>query len=166
MAKDFLNVIERALMMGISDKINKATTGDVHVFGEFPETEDLKFPAIVVQQVSSGFEEQLMGQQQSFGGVSGRGEIYGVAYSVHIIIEKETEITIGSDVYKQRRLLNWFMLNIANSVMDIDWSVYEEETLDVQERHLQSWRNVGFVNELKWYGASADFMLTFSNFRT
>ena len=69
-------------------------------------------------------------------------------------------------MYKQRRLLNWLMLNIANSVMDINWSVYEEETLDVQERHLQSWRNVGFVDELKWYGASADFMLTFSNFRS
>ena len=75
MAKDYLNVIERALMMGISDKLNAAVTGDVYVFGQFPETEDLKFPAIVVQQVSSGFEEQLMGQQQSFGGVSGRGEI-------------------------------------------------------------------------------------------
>ena len=42
MAKDYLNVIERALMMGISDKINTAVTGDVHVYGEFPETEDLK----------------------------------------------------------------------------------------------------------------------------
>ena len=41
MAKDYLNVIERALMMGISDKINTAVTGDVFVYGEFPETEDL-----------------------------------------------------------------------------------------------------------------------------
>ena len=166
MAKDFLNVIERALMMGISDTVNTAVTGDVYVYGEFPETEDLKFPAIVVQQVASGFEEQLMGQAQTFGGASGTGEIYGVAYTVHIILERETEITIGSDVYKQRRLLNWFMLNIANAVMDINWDTYQEEQLDIHERHLQSWRNIGFVEELKWYGASADFLLTFSNYRS
>ena len=166
MAKDFLNVIERALMMGISDKINAAVTGDIFVYGEFPETEDLKFPAIVVQQTASGFQEQLMGQNQTFGGASGTGEIYGVAYTVHIILERDTEITVGSDVYKQRRLLNWLMLNIANSIMDIDWAVYQEETLDVQERHLETWRNIGFLEELQWYGASADFMLTFSNYRT
>ena len=166
MAKDYLNVIERALMMGLSDKINAAVTGDIFVHGQFPETEDLKFPAVVVQQVASGFEEQLMGQGQTFGGASGTGEIYGVAYTVHIILERETEITIGSEVYKQRRLLNWLMLNLANAVMDINWDTYQEEQLDVHERHLQTWRNIGFLEELQWYGASADFMLTFSNFRT
>ena len=166
MAKDFLNVIERALMMGVRDTINTAVTGDIYVYGEFPETEDLKFPAVVVQQVASGFEEQLMGQGQTFGGASGTGEIYGVAYTVHIILERETEITIGSEVYKQRRLLNWLMLNLANAVMDINWDTYQEEQLDVHERHLQTWRNIGFLEELQWYGASADFMLTFSNFRT
>ena len=71
MAKDFLNVIERALMMGVSDTINTAVTGDVHVYGEFPETEDLKFPAIIVQHVGSGFEQQMMGQQMTLGGASG-----------------------------------------------------------------------------------------------
>ena len=166
MAKDYLNVIERALMMGLSDKINTAVTEDIYVHGQFPQTEDLKFPAVVVQQVASGFEEQLMGQGQTFGGASGTGEIYGVAYTVHIILERETEITIGSEVYKQRRLLNWLMLNLANAVMDINWDTYQEEQLDVHERHLQTWRNIGFLEELQWYGASADFMLTFSNFRT
>jgi hypothetical protein len=166
MAKDFLNVIERALMMGVSDKINAAVTGDLYVYGEFPETEDLKFPAIIVQQVASGFEEQLMGQGQTFGGASGTGEIYGVAYTVHIILERDTEITIGGNVYKQRRLLNWLMLNLANAVMDINWDNYQEEELDVHERHLETWRNIGFMEELQWYGASADFLLTFSNFRT
>jgi len=166
MAKDFLNVIERALMMGVSDKINEAVTGDVHVYGEFPDTEDLKFPALVVQQTASGFEEQLLGQSQSFGGATGTGEIYGIAFTFHIILEKDTDITIGSNSYKQRRLLNWLMLNIANAVMDIDWDVYQEENLDVHERHLETWRNIGFVEELQWYGASADFVLTFSNFRS
>ena len=166
MARDFLNIIERALMMGISDTVNSAVTGDLFVYGEFPETEELKFPAIIVQHTGSGFEEQMMGQKQSLGSTFGTGEIYGVAYTVHIILERETEITIGSEVYKQRRLLNWLMLNLANAVMDINWDTYQEEQLDVHERHLQTWRNIGFLEELQWYGASADFMLTFSNFRT
>ena len=172
MAKDFLNVIERALMMGVSDKINDNSAGgtavgsDIYVFGEFPETEDMKFPAVVVQHVGSGFEQQMVGQQMTFSGVSGTGEIYGVAYTVHIILEKETEITIGSTVYKQRRLLNWIMLNLANAVMDINWDDYQEEELDVHERHLRQWRNIGFMKDLQWYGASADFVLTFSNFRS
>jgi hypothetical protein len=165
MAKDFLNVIERALMMGVSDKINTAVTGDVYIYGEFPETEDLKFPALIVQQTGSGFEQQLMGQKMTFGGATGIGEIYGCSYTIHIISEKDTEITIGGDVYKQRRLLNWLMLNIANAVMDINWDDYQEEELDVHERSLKQWRNIGFMKELQWYGASADFLLSFSNFR-
>jgi len=48
MAKDYLNVIERALIMGISDKINTLTASgdDIYVFGQFPETEELKFPCV------------------------------------------------------------------------------------------------------------------------
>jgi len=168
MAKDYLNIVERALMMGISDKINAAVTGDVYVYGQFPETEDLKFPAIIVQMVGSGFNEEFFGQDVTFGasGASGTGEVYGVTYLVHVLLEKETEITIGSDVYKQRRLLNWFMLNIANSVADIDWSVYEEEELEILERNLQAWRDVGYLTEFQWYGATAEFLIHFKNFRT
>ncbi len=168
MAKDFLNVIERALMMGVSDKINGATdTGsDIFVYGEFPETEDLKFPALVISQTGSGFQEQLMGQAMTFDSNSGTGEIYGIAFTFHIIVDKETEITVGSTVYKQRRLLNWLMLNIANSVLDIDWDVYKEESLEVLERTLQAYRNIGFIPEIQYYGASADFLLTFKNYRS
>ena len=79
--------------MGISDKINNDVTGDVFVFGEFPETEDLKFPAIIVQMIGSGFEEQFFGQDVSFGasGAAGTGEVYGVTYLVHILLEKEED---------------------------------------------------------------------------
>ena len=50
MAKDFLNVIERALMMGISDSINSLTESgeDIHVFGEFPKCTNLKASAILL----------------------------------------------------------------------------------------------------------------------
>ena len=174
MAKDFLNVIERALMMGVSDGINTLTEDgeDIYVYGEFPEAEELKFPAVVVQQTGSGFEEQMSGQNMSFGSSSGTGEIYGISYTFHVICEKETTLQVvsgassASDVYyKQRRLLNWLMLNVANQVADLNWDVYEEENLEILERHLNSWSNVGYISELQWYGASADFLITFKNFR-
>ena len=174
LAKDYLNVIERALMMGISDKINAAVTGDVHVFGQFPETEELKFPAIVVQQVASGFEEKYFGEDITFGAASAAasGEVYGIAFLVHLFVDRETEITIDTTgngtpdtKYKQRRLLNWLMLNIANSVMEIDWSDYEEEELEILERHLSQWRDIGFLPASQWNGATAEFEIYFLNKR-
>ena len=173
MATDFLNVIERALMMGVSDTINGLTDSEnIHIYGEFPEVEDLKFPAVIVQQTGSGFEEQMMGQGITFGSSSGSGEIYGITYMIHVICEKETQVQVksgassGGDVYyKQRRLLNWLMLNVANAVSDLNWDVYEEEDLEVLERHLNSWSNIGYISELQWYGASADFLVTFKNYR-
>ena len=174
MAKDYLNVIERALMMGISDGINQLTENgeNIHVFGEFPETEDLKFPAIIVEHTGSGFEEQFMGQKVTLGSSSGTGETYGASYTIHLICEKETTIQVASGsfsaldaYYKQRRLLNWLMVNVANSVMDIDFATYEEEDTQVLERHLNAWQNIGFIPDLQWYGASADFMITFTNVR-
>ena len=174
MAKDFLNVIERALMMGISDNINGLTEDgqDIHVFGEFPEVEELKFPAIVVEHTGSGFEDQFMGQSVTLGSSSGTGEIYGASYTLHVICEKESQIQVKTGsfsatdaYYKQRRLLNWLMLNVANSVMDINFDTYEEEDTQVLERHLNSWQSVGFIPDLQWYGASADFTITFTNIR-
>ena len=174
MAKDYLNVIERALMMGISDSINALTESgeDIHVFGEFPEVEELKFPAIIVQHTGSGFEEQFMGQGATLGSSNGKGEIYGVSYAIHLIVDRETKIQVvsgassASDVhYKQRRLLNWMMLNVSNAIADLNWDTYEEDT-QVIERHLESWQNIGFIPDLQWYGATADFLLTFTNFRS
>jgi len=182
MAKDFLNIIERALMMGVSDKLNSATdaNNDIHVFGQFPDSEDLKFPSVVVQLVASGFEEQYFGETVTFGSAgnnttSGSGEVYGATYLFHIFVDKDTEISVTSTpnktggsattVYKQRRLVNWLMLNIANSVMSIDWDIYEEDELEILERHLQQWRDIGFMPQAQWYGATAEFSLAFLNLR-
>lgn len=153
--------------MGVSDKINSAVTGDIHVYGQFPETEDLKFPALVVQQVGSGFEEKFHGEKITFGSdsTSSSGEVYGMSFLFHMILDKDTTIAISGVDYKQRRLLNWLMLNIANSVMEIDWGVYEEEELQIVERHLASWRDIGFIQEVEWYGATAEFEIYFLNKR-
>ena len=168
MAKDFLNVIERAMLMGLSDKLNTATaTGDdIFFYGEFPEAEEVKFPAVIIQQIASGFEQQMLGQGMTLGSSSGTGEIYGIAYNIHIICEKDNEISIGGDIYKQRRLLNWIMLNIANEITDLNFDDYKEEDLEIIERHLLSWRDIGYMPEFQWYGASCDYSLTFKNYRS
>ena len=77
------------------------------------ETEDLKFPAIIVEHTGSGFEEQFIGQDVTLGSSSGTGEIYGASYTIHLICERQSKIQVvssassASDVhYKQRRLLN------------------------------------------------------------
>ena len=183
MAKDHLNVIERALMTGISDKLNGATLdgNDIYVFGQFPETEELKFPAVVVQLVGSGFAEKYFGEQVTFGDqsnagtTSGSGEAYGCTYLLHLFVDSDTEISITADsiktgssstiVYKQRRLVNWLMLNIANAIMEIDWNVYEEDELEILERSLAQWRDIGFMPTAQWYGATAEFELYFLNLR-
>ena len=167
MAKDYLNVIERALMMAISDKINSVTGSgeNVYVHGQFPETEDMKFPLVVVQMTASGFEEKYFGDSITFGGSSTTGEAYGVAYTIHLITDRETMFTVSSVDYKQRRLLNWLMLNVANCIMEIDWNVYEEEDLEILERHMVQWRDIGYVSDLQWYGATADFNIFFLNKR-
>ena len=98
MAKDYLNVIERALMMGVSDKLNTATASgsDIYIHGAFPTTEEMKFPTVIIQLVGSGFEEQYFGDDITFGASStaGSGEVYGCTYLVHIIVDKETEMMI------------------------------------------------------------------------
>ena len=186
MAKDHLNIIERALMLGISDKLNAATqegtdgTGEIYVFGQFPETEELKFPAVVVQLVGSGFAEKYFGEKVTFGSSSnnissGSGEAYGCTYLIHLFVDTDTSISISAPsiktgssseiVYKQRRLVNWLMLNIANAVMEIDWNVYEEDELEILERHLAQWRDIGFMPRAQWYGATAEFELYFLNLR-
>ena len=182
MAKDFLNLIERALMMGISDKINEqtATNDDIHIYGQYPETEELKFPAVIVQQVASGFQEKYFGEDVTFGSSSnttstGKGEVYGVAFLVHLFVDEDTEISITSNrikdgasetiIYKQRRLLNWMMLNIANAVMSIEWDDYEEDELEVLERSLAQWRDIGYFPTAQWHGATAEFELYFLNLR-
>lgn len=182
MAKDFLNLIERALIMGISDKINTQTGSgeDVYVYGQYPDTEELRFPAVIVQQVASGFEEKFFGESVTFGSSSnststGSGEVYGVAFLVHLFVDKDTEVTITSNriknnasettTYKQRRLLNWLMLNIANAVMEIEWDDYEEDELEVVERHLAQWRDIGYFPSAQWHGATAEFELYFLNLR-
>jgi len=186
--RDYLNVIERKLVDELRVYFNSvdgsAANPKVYVSGQFPETEELKFPSVIVQQIGSGFEEQFVGEKVTFGGAEYSGEIYGVGFLIHILVDKEAELDVGtspqgSTKYRQRRLLNWMMLNIANVLNDIDWATpvsgaptglsYDpafDASVDVQERHLQAWRDIGYSPVMQWWGASAQFMLTFLNYRS
>ena len=186
--RDYLNVIERKIIDELRIYFNtvnsSANNGKVFVSGQFPEPEELKFPAVIIQQVGSGFEEQFVGKAVSFGDSKYKGELYGVGFMIHILIDKEEELDVGtspqgSSKYRQRRLLNWMMLNIANVLNDIDWATpvssqpaglsynpQYDASVDVQERHLQAWRDVGYSSSMQWWGASAQFMLTFLNYRS
>jgi hypothetical protein len=192
---DYLNVIERKIIDELRIFFNthhgEVNDGVVKVYGQFPEAEELKFPAVVVEQVGSGFEEKLMGESITVTNPADgttstyTGELYGVAYIINILIDKESSYNIGTSPqgtsnakYKQRRLLNWMMLNIANTISSIDWATrvtssptglsYNpryDGSVEVVESHLRAWRDVGFLPAFQWYGASAEFSLVFKNYR-
>jgi hypothetical protein len=187
--RDYLNVIERKIIDELRIFFNtynsSANDGVIKVYGQFPEPEELKFPAVIIEQIGSGLEEKMVGEKVTFGNSSYSGEMYGVAYSINILIDKEASYNIGTSPqgtsnakYKQRRLLNWMMLNIANTISSIDWATrvtssptglsYNpryDGSVEVVESHLRAWRDVGFLPAFQWYGASAEFSLVFKNYR-
>ena len=192
---DYLNVIERKIIDELRIFFNthhgEVNDGVVKVYGQFPEAEELKFPAVMVEQVGSGFEEKLMGDSVTFTNPDDNsittytGELFGIAFIINILIDKEASYNIGTSPqgttnakYKQRRLLNWMMLNIANTISSIDWATrvtssptglsYNpryDGSVEVVESHLRAWRDVGFLPAFQWYGASAEFSLVFKNYR-
>jgi hypothetical protein len=62
-------------------------------------------------------------------------------------------------------------------INDIDWATamsshanlsYDpnyDASVEVLERHLQAWRDVGFNTQFQWWGASAQMMIVFKNYR-
>jgi len=192
---DYLNVIERKIIDDLRVFFNTHHTADnndiVKVYGQFPEPEELKFPCVIVEQIGSGTEEKMIGETVTFTNPADSttstytGELYGVAYTINVLTDKEASYNIGTSPqgttnakYKQRRLLNWMMLNIANTINSIDWATpvsssptglsYNpryDGSVEVMESHLRAWRDVGFLPAFQWYGASAEFSLVFKNYR-
>jgi hypothetical protein len=186
--RDYLNVIERKIIDELRIFFNgidgTPTKPKVFVSGQFPEPEDISFPSVILQQIGSGHEQQFIGGNVTMGSSSYVGEILGVGYLIHILIDKESELDVGtspqpaaSTKYRQRRLLNWMMLNISNVINDINWASpmtshdnlsYDpnfDASVEVLERHLQAWRDVGFNSQFHWWGASAQMMIVFKNYR-
>ena len=168
MATDHLNIVERKLIDNLRTGTYSGGTawssGDVTVFGQFPETEDLKYPCIVIQMLANGIEEQFMGQTVTSGSSNVRGELYGVGFNLHCAVDKESSITVGGTPYKQRRLLNYLMLNGANVLIDCDFIGASSPT-EVVERHFSGFREVGYNPSLETWVSVASLVIIFKNTR-
>ena len=159
---DFINLIERKIV----DQL-RADFPNCHVFGQYPEATDVKYPAIILEIEGSGPFQKMMGEKVSFGSSDYTGEIYGIIYILHVLIDRDSEITVEGEKYKQRRLMNYLLLNIANTMTDIGttakpWPV----TVDVVEQEIQNWADVGYDPALELWGASVVFMVAFQNYRS
>jgi len=166
MATDHLNIIERKLIDNLRTGTYSGGTawssGDVTVFGQFPETEDIKYPCIIVQMLANGIEEQFMGQAVSSGSSTVVGELYGIGFNMNIAVDKESSITVDGTPYKQRRLLNYLMINCANVLMDCDFTSTDTE---VVQRLYTGFRNVGYEPMLEVWAAMTGMILIFKNTR-
>ena len=166
MATDHLNVVERELIDNLRTGTYSGGTawssGDVTVFGQFPETEDIKYPCIILQMLANGIEQQFMGQSISSGSSTVTGELYGIGFNMHIAVDKESSMTVDGTAYKQRRLLNYLMINCANVLMDCDFTSTDTE---VVQRLYSGFRNVGYEPMLEVWAAMTGMVLVFKNTR-
>lgn len=160
---DFINTIERAII----DQLRTDFSGFT-VYGQYPSQVDVSYPCIVVEQIANGADTQFYGQNTTFGGSDKTGEVYGLGFRFHLIVDKASSKSISPDgggsaeVYKQRRLLNWAMLNVANTLMDI---TFDAAKVQVIERRFNGFSEVGYESQLELWGSTATMMVTFENFR-
>ena len=98
MPTDHLNVVERELIDNLRTGTYSGGTawseGDVAVFGQFPDTEDVKYPCIILQMLANGIEQQFVGKKITSNGSSVIGELYGVGFNMHIGVDKESSMTV------------------------------------------------------------------------
>jgi len=176
---DHLNNIERALIDKLRLGTYTTTTGsatawadtDVTVYGQYPTTDDINYPSIITEMVANGMEQQFMGQKlTNNAGTDARGELYGVGFNIHIMVDSDSSISItnttsGGDIaqpYRERRLLNYLMLNCANVMMDCDFS---GTTTEVVQRNYTGFQDIGYNSELEVWSAVANMIIVFKNNR-
>ena len=105
MPVDHLNIVERKLIDNLrTGTYNTAagtstawTSSDVTVFGQFPTTDQTKYPCIITEMVANGIEQQFMGQNISFGTDEKKGELYGVGFNIYLMVDRDCSITISSN---------------------------------------------------------------------
>jgi len=172
MPVDHLNIVERKLIDNLRTGTYNITGGtatawsssDVTVFGQFPTTDEVQYPAIVTQMKANGIETQFMGQNITFGAsnTEAKGELYGVAFDIDIAVDRASTITVSGEPYKERRLLNYIMLNCANVLMDVDFS---STTTEVVQRNYTGFTDIGYNPDLEVWAASASMIIVFKNNR-
>ena len=175
MAIDHLNDIERALIdnlrLGQYNTVtapdtaatgNAWTSADVTVYGQFPTTVETKYPCIITEMAANGIETQFMGQRLTSGSSNAVGELYGVAFNIYVAVDSKAFITVDAVRYKERRLLNYIMLNGANVLMDCDFT---GTTTEVVERHFSGFRDIGYNPDLETWNAISSMVIVFKNSR-
>ena len=176
MAPDHLNNLERQLIDNLRDGTYNTTAGigsgsawdttDVTVFGQFPTTDQTKYPCIITEMIANGIQEEFMGQNITYGGSEKKGELYGVGFRVHIAVDRDSSITVSGAPYKERRLLNYLMINCANVIMDCDFIGSEAATdSEVVQRIFSGFQDVGYNPELELWAAMATMVIVFKNER-
>jgi len=177
---DHLNNVERKLIDQLRAGQYKTISGgsettanawaadgsDVTVYGQFPTTTETNYPAIITEMVANGIETQFMGQKLTYGASSTEaiGELYGVGFNIYLIVNRDSSLTPtgGATAYKQRRLINYLMLNCANILMDTDFSSTNTE---VDERHFSGFKDIGYDPKLEHWVAVASMVIVFKNNR-
>ena len=174
MANDHLNVIERQLIDTLRSGNYNTTagigsgsawvSGNVTVFGQFPDTDQVQYPCVVVEMVANGMEEQFMGQDLTYGAsdTAAIGELYGVGFNIHIAVDKDSSLTVDAQPYKERRLLNYLMLNCADIIMDCNFTT---TTTEVTERHYSGFREIGYNPQLEIWASLCSMVIVFKNSR-
>jgi hypothetical protein len=174
MANDHLNVIERQLIDTLRSGNYNTTagigsgsawvSGNVTVFGQFPDTDEVEYPCIVIEMVANGMEEQFMGQDLTYGAsnTAAIGELYGVGFNLYLMVDRDSSLTPVSAPYRQRRLLNYLMLNCANVLMDCDFTGTDTE---VEQRLYTGFRNIGYEPMLEVWAAVTGMVVVFKNTR-
>ena len=170
---DHLNITERKLIDTLRSGSYNTTagigsgsawvSGNVTVFGQFPTTDQVQYPAIVTEMRANGIETQFMAQRLTYGdsNTEAVGERYGVAFNIQIAVDRDSSITVDGP-YKERRLLNYLMLNCANILMDCDFDSTDSE---VVQRNFGGFRNIGYNPEQEIWAAEAMMIVVFKNFR-
>ena len=169
---DHLNIIERKLIDNLRTGTYNITGGtatawsssDVTVYGQFPTTDEIKYPAIVTELRANGIEQQFMDQKLTYGASNtvGIGELYGVAFNIQIAVDRASTITVSGEPYKERRLLNYLMLNCANVLMDCDFS---STTTEVVQRNYTGFQDIGYNPDLEIWACTANMIVVFKNNR-
>ena len=170
MPVDHLNIVERKLIDNLRTGTYNTAAGtstawsssDVTVFGQFPTTDQTKYPAIITEMVANGIEQQFMGQNISFGSNEAKGELYGVGFNIYLMVNRDSSITVSGEPYKERRLLNYLMLNCANVLMDCDFS---STTTEVVQRNYTGFQDIGYNPDLEIWACTANMIVVFKNNR-
>ena len=108
---------------------------------------------------ANGIEQQFTGQTMNTGEI---GELYGVSFKFHIVVDRDSTITVNTVGFKQRRLLNYLMLSTANILMDCDFSGTDTE---VVERHYTGFQDMGYNPDLEVWAAVCSMIIVFANDR-